>query len=303
MVKVVIADAVHKTASELIINAGFELIDVSENREKLASVISDADALIVRSATKVRGELLESARKLKIVGRAGVGLDNIDLDECTRREITVVNSPEGPTRSVAEIALALLISVARNLGSANIGTKSGDWPKKNKGIELYGRTLGIIGSGAIGGTLAKYCIALGMQVKAYDIIEIPELSKMEHFEYVKLDDLLKTSDFISLHVPLVPATKHMINGDAFSKMKERVIIINCARGGVIDEDALLIALNSGKVAGAALDVYEVEPVDHRRKLIQHPNLIATPHIGAQTHDASKNNTVIVCNKIIDHFKK
>ncbi len=301
MKKIILADTLHQSASQILANAGFSVVDMSKDKDKLRSELTDAVALIVRSATKVNSDLLDNSTNLKIIGRAGVGLDNIDLKYCESRGIKVVNSPEGPTRSVAELTLALLISAARKLGSANIGTKKGNWPKKNKGIELYGKTLGIIGSGAIGGMLAKYCIAMGMKVIAYDIIKIPELEKLDNFEYLDFEAVISGSEFISLHVPFLPATKHMLNAEAFSKMKDGVIIVNCARGGVIDEDALLDAVKSGKVSGVALDVYENEPVDSDRELIKHPNVITTPHIGAQTHDASKNNTVIVCEKIIDYL--
>ena len=215
----------------------------------------------------------------------------------------MVNSPEGPTKSVAELTLALMIICARKLGIAYKGTKEGTWPKKQvKGSEIFGKTLGIIGSGAIGGKLAKYSIDLGMEVIAYDIVKIPELENMEHFTYTTLDDVLMNSDFISLHVPLVPATKHIINSETIAKMKDGVIIINAARGGVIDEDALLDGLNSGKIGGAALDVYEKEPIDPNSELIKHPLLFTTPHMGAETKEASKNNTTITCQKIIKHFQ-
>lgn len=302
MVKIVIADAIHPDAHQILENAGFQVVDINSNKTELDVQIQEADGLIVRSATKVTKELLDIAPKLKIIGRAGVGTDNIDKDECEKREISVVNSPEGPTRSVAELTLALLISSARKLTIANNGTKDGNWPKKNKGIEIFGKTLGIIGSGAIGGLFAKYCIALGMKVVAYDIVELEELKTLDHFSYKTLDDVLKEADFISLHVPLLPSTKHIINKDTIQKMKDGVILINAARGGIIDETALLTALKSGKVAGVALDVFEKEPVDKSNELVQHPNVIATPHIGAQTYDASKNNTVIVCNKIIKYFE-
>ncbi len=300
--KVVIADPLHKKVNEILKKAGMKVVDVSSNKERLEAELQDAQALVVRSATKVNLDLLEKAPMLKIIGRAGVGLDNIDLEAAKNKGIQVVNSPEGPTVSVAEFTLGLMIAVARKFGIAYMGTREGKWPKKQaKGIELREKTLGIIGSGAIGGQLAKYAIALGMKVIAYDIIEYDHLKSLDNFKYVPLETLLKTADFISLHVPLVPATKHMINSEAFKKMKDGVIIINAARGGVIDESALLESLNSGKVAGAALDVFETEPPINK-ELLEHPQVFVTPHIGANTIEAQEKNGTIVAQKIVSFFK-
>ncbi|MHA2277583.1 MAG: NAD(P)-dependent oxidoreductase, partial [Candidatus Kariarchaeaceae archaeon] len=238
-----------------------------------------------------------------IVARAGVGLDNVDLEECKNLDIKVVNSPEGPTNSVVELTLGLMISLSRKLLILDRETKKGNWPKKMKGSELNGKTLGIIGSGAIGGKLAKYCTMLGMKVIAYDIVKIRELENLDGFRYTDLNYVLENSDIISIHVPLVPATKHMINQDSLEKMKDGVLIVNAARGGVIDEKALYNAMKTGKIAGSALDVYEKEPVEMDFDLFKLDNMIATPHIGAQTHEASVRNTTIVCEKIVNHFKK
>ena len=302
MVVVVLADPLDPIAVELLKYNRFTVIDKSKDRGNLVDAMQGADAVIVRSATKVNKEFIEQSPNLKIVGRAGVGLDNVDIGECKNREIQVVNSPEGPTQSVAELTLGLMIAASRKLIFMNSGTRNGDWPKKTKGTELSGKTLGIIGSGAIGGTLAKYCIALGMKVIAYDIVHLPELSELAHFQYQDLDQVISTADYISLHVPLVPATKHMLNDETFAKMKDGVIIVNAARGGVIDELALSRALQNGKVSAAAIDVYENEPIDPNHPLMSNSNVILTPHIGAQTIEAGKKNATIVCQKIIDHFK-
>lgn len=302
MVKIIVADPLHESAFPILRNAGLEVIDVSGNKDKLPDLISEADGLIVRSATKVNVELLANAKNLKIVARAGVGLDNVDLAKCKEMNIEVVNSPEGPTNSVAELTLGLMIALSRKLLTLDRETKKGNWPKKLKGNELFAKTLGIIGSGAIGGKLAKYSIFLGMKVIAYDIIKIQELENLDGFRYTDLEDVLTNSDIISIHVPLVPATKHMINQESLSKMKEGVLIINAARGGVIDEKALYIAMKSGKVGGCALDVYEKEPVEMNFELFEMDNMIATPHIGAQTHEASIRNTTIVCEKIVKYFQ-
>ncbi len=301
--KVIIADSLSHETHDMLTNEGFTVVDVSKEKSRLLDEIADAHALIVRSATKVTQELLEHAPKLKIVGRAGVGLDNINIDACKQKGIEVVNSPEGPTQSVAEFTLGLMIAIARKFGIAYTGTKEMKWPKNQTlGTELHGKTLGIIGSGAIGGTLAQYAIALGMNVLAYDIIQYDHLKQLNNFKYVQLDELIQNSDFISIHVPLLPSTKHMIDQKAFQKMKDGVYIINAARGGVIDEHALLNALETDKVAAAALDVFETEPPTNT-KLIQHPKVFPTPHMGANTVEAQIKNGTIVAQKIINKLKE
>lgn len=302
MVKVIIADALHPSASSLLTEKGLVVQDLSGNKDQLYSSLKEAQAIIVRSATKVNTELLDHAPNMKIVGRAGVGLDNIDLDECKKRGVTVVNSPEGPTKSVAELVLGNMIALSRNIPIVDKGTKNGKWPKKIKGQELYGKTAGIIGSGMIGGLFAQYCIALGMKVLAYDIIKLDHLAAMDGFTYVELDEVLTKADVISLHVPLLPATKHMIDEEAINKMKKGVLLINAARGGIIDEQALVKGLETEKIGGVALDVYENEPVSADHPLFEHENVIATPHIGAQTIQANIKNAQIVCQKIIEYFE-
>ena len=303
MAKIIVADPLHESGLPILTSAGLDVIDISKDRDKLSDLISDADGLIVRSATKVNSELLSKSKKLKIVARAGVGLDNVDLEKCKELNIQVVNSPEGPTNSVAELSLGLMIALSRKLLILDRETKKGSWPKKLKGRELYGKTLGIIGSGAIGGKLAKYCLFMGMKVIAFDIIKIEELENLDGFEYTDLEDVFENSDIISVHVPLVPATKHLINEKSLDKMKDGVLIVNAARGGVIDELALFNAMKTGKVAGTALDVYEKEPVEMDFELFKMDNVIATPHIGAQTYEASIRNTTIVCEKIVRYFKQ
>jgi len=298
MVNVVIADPVHPEAVSYLSQNNIEVHDVSQDKSRLQEVLKVADGLIVRSATKVTAEFLQQCDSLKIIGRSGVGLDNIDLEACRERGIEVVNSPEGPTRSVAELALGMMIAAVRKFGIVVPGTKSGEWPKKEKGRELFGKTLGIIGSGAIGGTFARYALALGMKVLAYDIIEYDELKELDDFSYVTLDELLGGSDVISMHVPLLEATKHMIDKQAIGKMKPGVVILNASRGGVIDEQALYEALQQGKVGGVGLDVYEREPAKSSDPLVSHPLVITTPHIGAQTPEASRNNSTIVAEKIV-----
>ncbi|MCH8905870.1 MAG: hydroxyacid dehydrogenase [Candidatus Heimdallarchaeota archaeon] len=301
MPTVLICDQISESATGILENNGLTVVDLSHDKIQLMERLSEADAVIVRSATKVSIEFLEKASNLKIVARAGVGLDNVDLAECKKRDIQVVNSPEGPSKSVAELVLMMMLALSRKLMEVDQGTKAGNWPKKTIGRELFGKTLGIIGSGAIGGTLAKYCIQLGMTVIAYDIIEYEELKTLEGFSFVPLDEVLSESDFISIHVPLLNATRHMINQETINKMKNNCIVINAARGGIIDEDALFRGLESGKLGGAALDVFEEEPATSANKLFGLKNVIATAHIGAQTYEASENNTKIVCEKLIEFF--
>lgn len=302
MSTVLICDPIDASAAAKLKAAGLNVIDKSGAKSEIPDVLPQVHGVIIRSATKVNKEFIEKATQLKIVGRSGVGLDNVDLETCKAKGITVVNSPEGPTRTVAELALGLILSCARKVGKINIETKAGKWPKGEKGFEIYGKTLGVIGTGAIGATLSKYAIAMGMSVVGFDVFKNEELAKVEGFRYAESrDEVFKVADVISCHVPLLPATKHMINKDSFAIMKKGVIIINTARGGVIDEDALLEAVKSGQCGGAALDVFENEPVDASRELIQHPLVITTAHVGAQTHEANKRNTEIVCDKLIKHF--
>lgn len=301
MTTIVISDPIHADAIEMLLDHGYTVLDMSTRKDELVSVLDQAEGIVVRSATKVTPAFLDNCPNLKIIGRSGVGLDNIDLDECKQREIKVVNSPEGPTRSVAELALVHMLTASRKFGIVMPGTKAGEWPKKEKGNEIFGKTLGIIGSGAIGGQLARYAIALGMNVIAYDIIEYDELNNLDQFRYVELDELYSTSDIISIHVPLLDATHHMIDKEAINKMKQGVIIVNTSRGGIIDEEALYEGLQQGKVAGVGLDVYEQEPVTGGNPLVSHPLVVTTPHIGAQTPEASRRNSTIISEKLIKYL--
>lgn len=297
---ILVTDGMAAEGIQILKDAGFE-VELLEDKSKLLDRVKNAHGLVVRSATKVNKKLLDVAEKLQIVARAGVGLDNIDLNECKKRSIEVVNSPEGPTPSVAEFTLALLIGAARKIGHGNHMLKQGKWAKKEcVGVELRGKTLGVIGTGAIGGTVAQYALALGMNVLGYDVVIRDDLKALENFEYTDLDILIEESDFITLHVPLIPPTKHMLNKDRFEQMKDGVVIVNAARGGVINEKDLLDALNSGKVGAVGLDVFEEEP-HPAPELISHPAVLATPHIGASTKEASIRNSTIVAEKIVKFF--
>jgi D-3-phosphoglycerate dehydrogenase / 2-oxoglutarate reductase len=263
-----------------------ELVDKKGiSAEDLLREIRNYDAIIVRGRTKVTEAVLAAAEGLKVVGRMGVGVDNIDLKASEAHGVTVVNCPVATTVSVAELTLGLMLSLIRGIPKANSGMKAGEWLKKELvGTELYGKTLGIIGFGNIGEAVARFALAFEMKVIASDPVRKPDEIKAAGAEPVDLEELLNRSDLITLHIPHINTTHHILDAEAFKQMKDGVHIICPARGGVIDESALLAALESGKVAGAALDVFETEPPGESQLLL-HPKVIGTPHIGAQTREA------------------
>ncbi len=270
--------------------------------EELLQVVGEYDALIVRGRTKVTQAVFAAARKLKVVGRAGVGVDNIDLVSAKDHGVTVVNSPTATSVAVAELAFGLILSLVRELPRADATMKTGKWIKKElEGSEVYGKTLGLIGIGRIGSLVAQRAAAFGMSVVAYD----PELSAAEITkrggESVSLDELYRRTDVISLHVPLINSTRGMLNAEAFAKMKHGVLIVCAARGGVIDEDALLAALNSGQVGGAGLDVFATEPPG-LTGLIAHPKVVATPHIGAQTVESQGRAAIDISGEVLNALR-
>jgi D-3-phosphoglycerate dehydrogenase len=270
--------------------------------EDLLTLIPAYEALIVRGQTRVTAAVIEAGSKLKVIGRAGVGVDNIDLEAAKKRGINVVNAPTSTSVAVAELSFGLLLALARELPRADLTMKQGEWKKKEfEGVELNGKILGIIGYGRIGIEVGKRAAAFGMNVIVYD----PNVSEEElahsDAEPVSIQDLFAWSDFISLHLPLNVQTRDLIGPLAFSQMKDGVRIVCAARGGIIDEDALLNALNSGKVAGAALDVFEKEPPG-RTELVAHPRVIATPHIGAQTTEAQSRAAEDIANEILSALR-
>jgi D-3-phosphoglycerate dehydrogenase len=270
--------------------------------EDLVNEIGKYDGLIIRGKTRVTAPVFQAGSRLKVVGRAGVGVDNIDLDAAKKHNIAVVNAPTSTTIAVAELAFGLLLAVARDIPRANTGMKQGEWLKKDlEGVELSGKTLGIIGYGRIGIEVGRRAAAFGMNVVVYD----PNVSEEElghsDAEPVSLQDLYAWSDFISLHLPLNVQTRDLIGPQAFSQMKEGVRIVSTARGGIIDEAALLDALNSGKVAGAGLDVFEQEPPG-LTELVSHPAVIATPHIGAQTIEAQSRAAEDIAAEVLSALR-
>jgi D-3-phosphoglycerate dehydrogenase / 2-oxoglutarate reductase len=267
--------------------------------DELARIIPDYDALIVRGRTKVVGPLLAVASKLKVVGRAGVGVDNIDLNAARSRAVTVVNAPVSTTLAVAELTFGLLLALAREIPRADASMKQGQWLKKElEGAELHGKTLGIIGLGRIGAEVAHRARAFGMQVLGTDPMLTPEQIRARDAEPVSRDELLARSDFISLHLPLTPETRGLLDAEQFAKMKDGARIVSAARGGIIDESALLAALESGRIAGAALDVFASEP-PASTDLVKHPRLIATPHIGAQTAEAQARAAGDIASEVLN----
>jgi D-3-phosphoglycerate dehydrogenase len=296
--RVHVNDPLDKEATQLLMSKD-ELEVTSEHLEKdeLMKIIPEVDVLVVRSATKVTADIIEAGKNLKIIARAGIGLDNIDVQKAKEKGIKILNTPGASAPSVAELAMGLMLACARHIARATISLKEGKWEKKAlKGKELLGKTLGLIGFGNIGQEVAKRALAFGMKIIAYDpakpATDLP-------VEYVDLDTLFRESDFISLHVPLTESTRHIINRESIAKMKDGVIIVNTARGGTIDEEALYEALVSGKVYAAGLDVFEVEPPtdEIRRKLLNLDNVVATPHIGASTDEAQNRVGTELVEKI------
>ncbi|MBS3886392.1 MAG: phosphoglycerate dehydrogenase [Firmicutes bacterium] len=275
------------------------LVDVKTDMtpEQLVAVISQYDALVVRSSTKVTRQVLEAGTNLKVVGRAGVGVDNIDVEAATERGIIVINAPEGNTISAAEHTIAMMTSLARNIPDASTSMKKGEWKRsKFMGVELYKKTLGVVGIGRIGSEVIKRAKAMDMDILAYDPYIAAERAEKMGVTLTSLEEIYRKADFITVHTPLTKATKHMIGKKELAMMKDGVRIINCARGGLIDENALYDALVSGKVAGAALDVFEEEPVSCN-PLCSLSSVIATPHLGASTEEAQVNVAVQVAEQV------
>ena len=301
--KVLASDPLAKSAVEQMRDAGLVVDEKTDlSVEQLKSEIANYDAIVVRSATKVRAEIIDAAANLKLIVRAGVGLDNIDVEYAKNKGIEVRNTPAASSNSVAELALGHLISLARYISRGTVSVRSGKWEKKAlKGIEIYGKTLGIVGIGRIGQSLAKKATALGMKVVAYDKF-VDKSPLPEIVEMVPFDQLLADSDFISLHIPFDPKVGATIGKPEIEKMKDGVRILNCARGGVIDEAALASALASGKVAGAALDVFATEPPASDNPLLAQENVSFTPHIGASTVEAQARVGAEAASIVIEFAK-
>jgi D-3-phosphoglycerate dehydrogenase len=300
--KVLVSDALSEKGLAILREAEGIEVDVKTGlkEEELVAIIGEYDALVIRSATKVTAPVIQAGKKLQVIGRAGVGVDNVDVPEATKHGIVVMNTPTGNTITTAEHALALLFSLCRHIPQANAMLKGGKWEKKKfEGVEVFGKTLGVVGLGRIGGEVARRAKGMGMQVVAYDPFINAEKAAGIGAELVTLDELYARADFITVHIPMSDDARHMINEKTIAKMKDGVFIINDARGGIIDEDALLAALESGKVAGAALDVFEHEPPPADYPLLRHERIIVTPHLGASTHEAQENVSLDVAEQVVD----
>jgi D-3-phosphoglycerate dehydrogenase / 2-oxoglutarate reductase len=295
-IKILVSDKIADEGIKLFEKNGYEVTrgwDIP--KPELPKIIGEYDVLIVRSATKVKGELLDNAKKLRIVGRAGEGLDNVDYQRAQTMGIKLVNTPHVSYLSVAELTIGHLIALARNIVQCTLSMREGKWEKeKLMGSEINGKTLGIIGCGFIGKDVERIALAFGMKVIVVE--------ECVYDRFVPLTDMLPQADFITIHVPLTAKTKHLISTKEFNLMKKGVRIIDCSRGGVIDQEALYQALISGKVGGAALDVFEEEPPKDK-KLLNLNNVIATPHMGAQTFEAQHRASIQIANNVIDALEK
>ncbi len=303
MGRVLVADAIEESAVAEIRAAGHEV--VIRNKETdgpIENQIKGFDCVVVRSATKITREVIDAADKLKLVVRAGVGLDNVDSEAAKEKGVEVQNTPEAPTVSVAEMVFSMMFSMARNITQADSSMKDERWEKKKlTGTELWKKTLGIIGFGRIGFEVARRAKAFDMDVLAYDVIDIEKSCIEVGAKRVNFEDLIKKSDYITVHVPLVPQTKGMLGKKEFAMMKKTVFLVNTARGGVVDEKALLKALNDGEISGAALDVFENEPpLDW--ELVKHPKLVATPHLASSTEEAQVRVGELTASKVIQGLK-
>lgn len=300
--KVLVADKISpKGVAYLRQQPGLEVIEAyGSSPEKVLELVKDVHAIAVRSETKITAAVIAAAPLLKVVGRAGVGVDNVDVDAATERGVVVMNTPSGNTIATAELTFTHMLCGARPVPQAAASMKAGQWDRKSfSGIELFKKTLGVVGLGRIGGEVAKRAQAFGMRVLAYDPYLSPSRAKAMQVEAVNLDELLKQSDYITVHMPLTDDTKYMIDEAAFEKCKKGLRIFNCARGGIIKEAALLAALKSGKVAAAGLDVYEDEPLAKDSEFRTLPNVVLTPHLGASTAEAQESVGIEVAEQIAD----
>jgi D-3-phosphoglycerate dehydrogenase len=294
--KILICDRIADEGIRLMEEKGYEVTKAwNLPKTELPKIVGEYDALIVRSATKVDADLIAMAKKLKVIGRAGEGLDNIDLEKASEIDIAVVNTPHVSATSVAELTIAHLLALARGIVEGTLTLREGKWAKEElMGVEINGKTLGIIGCGSIGKTVERLALALGMKVLGVDMCA--------YDRFVPLDEMLPEADFITIHVPLTPHTRHMLSTKEFNMMKNGVMLIDCSRGGVVDQEALYQALVSGKVKAAAVDVFEEEPPKNS-KLLTLRNVYATPHIGAQTQEAQLRASIQIAKKVIEALEQ
>ncbi len=300
--KVLVSDNISSKGVEILKKAGLNVdVKTGLKPEELKSIIGEYHALVIRSATKVTADVIDAAKNLKVIGRAGSGLDNVDKAAASKRGIVVMNTPGGNTITTAEHTIAMMFAVARKIPQANASMAKGQWEKKKFiGIELFNKTLGVIGLGNIGGEVAKRAQGLGMNVIAYDPFLSEEKAKKMGIRKMEIAELIKQADFITIHTPLTAETKNLINTKTIKTMKDGVYIINCARGGIVNEKDIYDALESGKVAGVALDVFEKEPPENN-PLVGHEKVVCTPHLGASTQEAQENVAIAVAEQIADYL--
>ncbi len=303
--KVFITDPIAQEGIEILKEAGLEVEEhLGLSPEELKAIIKDADGLIIRSNTKVTQDLIDAAEKLKVVGRAGTGLDNVDIPACNKRGIVVMNTPGGNTNSAAEHTIAMMLALTRHIPQATASMKAGKWEKKKfQGREVAGKVLGIVGIGRIGSIVAQIAQGMKMKVIAFDPHIHPDMAEKIGVELVDLDELFSTADYVSVHTPLTKETKGLLNAKYFSKMKKGSMVMNCARGGIINEADLYEYLKSGHLGGAALDVFEVEPTTLENPLLSLDNFICTPHLGASTKEAQENVALAVARQLADYLIK
>ena len=306
MPKVLISDKLSDAAVNIFNERGVDvdyLPDIGKDKERLLSVIGDYDGLAVRSATKATSKVIEAAKNLKVVGRAGIGVDNIDIPAATAAGIVVMNTPYGNAITTAEHAIAMMFSLVRSIPQANQSTHQGKWEKSAfMGAEVFGKTLGVIGCGNIGSIVADRAVGLKMRVIAFDPFLTDERAVELGVEKVDLDGLLARADIVTLHTPLTDQTRNILSKDNLAKLKKGAFVVNCARGGLLDENALKTALDEGRIAGAALDVYETEPATEH-PLFGHPRVVATPHLGASTREAQENVAIQIAEQMADYLTR
>jgi D-3-phosphoglycerate dehydrogenase len=304
--KVLISDNLAPIGADILREAGLEVdINTGLPPEELIKIIPQYNGLVIRSATKVTGDIIDAATNLRVVGRAGIGLDNVNIPAASKKGIVVMNAPDGNATTAAEHAIAMLLSLSRNVPQATASMKAGKWEKKNfMGREVTGKTLGIVGIGRIGSIVADRAMGLHLKVVAYDPHMPKELVDKLGVELVDLEELAKRSDYISVHVPLTKETKHLLSADFFKNMKKGAMFVDCARGGVVDEKALFDALQNKEIAGAALDVFEDEPTSlEKTPLLGLNNFICTPHLGASTSEAQENVAQVIAQQMADYLLK
>jgi D-3-phosphoglycerate dehydrogenase len=302
-VRILVLEGITERGAEILRSEGWTLdMEKALPPPELVKKVAPYQAILVRSGSQMTAEVIDAAKNLKVIGRAGVGVDNVDLQAATRRGVLVMNSPGGNTISTAELAVALMLALSRNLAPADASMKAGTWDRKTfAGVELFGKRLGVVGFGRIGREVAARGRAFGMEVQAFDPFVSPALAENAHVTLRTLDELLQTSDYISLHTTLTAETKHLIGKDALTKVKAGVRIVNAARGELIEDEALLAALDSGRVAGAALDVHAQEPPKDWR-LSKHPKVLALPHLGASTKEAQERVGTDIAQQVRDYLK-